>query len=314
MRVANGIYRFPTCLSQFEPIPLAGFLVVGKDGVVLIDSGLWAIERSIKPYLKSLGLSVKAVLAVIITHAHLDHTGGLSLLREINPDLEVLCSAAERKWVEDPELELQERWIERFPEPAQSLEGSLNLLGEGVSVSRTVAGGDVVDIGSKRLTIVEAAGHTSGHLAVFAEEDGVLFTGDAVQGVGIEHVAEPVHLPPLYEDVEHYSTTQERLKTLSAAQLLSSHHPLRRGQEVATFLDLSASFAKRIEDHVARIVTDFPGVSLATVGAELGHRLSTEQASRYEGALQLHALARCHLDRLTDTGVIHREGSKWRAA
>ena len=43
---------------------------------------------------------------------------------------------------------------------------------------RLLADGDILDFGRTRLTVVHTPGHTPGHISLYCEQEGVLFTGD----------------------------------------------------------------------------------------------------------------------------------------
>jgi hydroxyacylglutathione hydrolase len=51
-------------------------------------------------------------------------------------------------------------------------------------LDRTVAGGDVVDLGETRFSVIDAGGHTLGHIAYFDAADGVAFVGDTLFALG----------------------------------------------------------------------------------------------------------------------------------
>ncbi|MDQ2861765.1 MAG: hydroxyacylglutathione hydrolase, partial [Pseudomonadota bacterium] len=52
------------------------------------------------------------------------------------------------------------------------------------SLDRTVAGGDVVDLGQTRFQVIESGGHTLGHIAYFDPVDRVAFVGDTLFALG----------------------------------------------------------------------------------------------------------------------------------
>jgi hydroxyacylglutathione hydrolase len=51
-------------------------------------------------------------------------------------------------------------------------------------LDRTVAGGDVVDLGETRFCVIETGGHTLGHIAYFDAADAVAFVGDTLFALG----------------------------------------------------------------------------------------------------------------------------------
>jgi len=51
-------------------------------------------------------------------------------------------------------------------------------------LDRTVAGGDVVDLGQTRFRVIETGGHTLGHIAYFDSADAIAFVGDTLFALG----------------------------------------------------------------------------------------------------------------------------------
>ncbi|MGI9169358.1 MAG: hydroxyacylglutathione hydrolase [Caulobacteraceae bacterium] len=51
-------------------------------------------------------------------------------------------------------------------------------------LDRTVAGGDTVDLGQTRFTVIESGGHTLGHIAYFDPADRIAFVGDTLFALG----------------------------------------------------------------------------------------------------------------------------------
>jgi hydroxyacylglutathione hydrolase len=96
-----------------------------------------------------LGVQLEAIL---VTHHHQDHTGGVAALRE-----------ATGAQVFGPLLE-------QVPEPLMRL-----------------TGGDVIELLGWRLQVIDVPGHTAGHIAFYAEPEGqdpVLFCGDTLFSAG----------------------------------------------------------------------------------------------------------------------------------
>ena len=92
------------------------------------------------------------LVAILVTHHHHDHTGGVAALRE-----------ATGAQVFGPLLE-------QVPEPLIRL-----------------TGGDVIELLGWRLQVIDVPGHTAGHIAFYAEPEGqnpVLFCGDTLFSAG----------------------------------------------------------------------------------------------------------------------------------
>src|SRR5262249_53573893 len=61
--------------------PSAAYVIETSEGLVLVDSGLERNAGLLKSQLELLKLDWKQVRAVLITHAHIDHSGGAEYMR-----------------------------------------------------------------------------------------------------------------------------------------------------------------------------------------------------------------------------------------
>ena len=62
--------------------PSAAYVVETSDGLILVDSGLAADAAPLKSQMAELGLDWRRLRAILLTHAHGDHTGGAEALRD----------------------------------------------------------------------------------------------------------------------------------------------------------------------------------------------------------------------------------------
>jgi len=186
--VARGVYQ----------VGLRGvsvFLIDAGDGLVLVDAGLKGSPPRITEAIYSLGRLPQDVVAIVVTHTHRDHVGGLAEMKR-RTGAEVWMHPADAALVRDglygrpfgPGHDRASRAVSR----------AMNLLppskGEPVAVAHEVSDGEVLPFDGLRA--VHTPGHTAGHLALLLpREGGVLFVGDAASNM--------LHpgLSPLNEDV-----------------------------------------------------------------------------------------------------------------
>ena len=133
------------------------YLVTGEKAAVFIDAGydVQADVDSLAMHWDDAGRP--PVAAIVVTHRHLDHAGGVRRLAGATGG--VVTATAEEK----PHIE------EAFP---------------GAVVGRTVADREVMDLGGVTLEFVHTPGHTMGSVCIYYREERLLFTGDTVLGTG----------------------------------------------------------------------------------------------------------------------------------
>lgn len=150
------------------------FIVETDAGLVLIDSGLPRRHSRIVDALKAIDRSPADIVAILLTHAHADHTGGAAALtrsseaRVLAPVLDAPAIAGQTSVPPPPILDRPWlRWLVRFVPSA-----------EPVPAPEIGAPGPVPDLPG--LTAIPTPGHTPGHMSYLLEShDGILFVGDA---------------------------------------------------------------------------------------------------------------------------------------
>ena len=88
----EGIYRLRV---PFEGIYTSVFLITSEGGAILVDCATTAedVDEVILPALKGMGYEASQLRAILLTHRHGDHAGGLPRLLEHAPNPEVIADA-----------------------------------------------------------------------------------------------------------------------------------------------------------------------------------------------------------------------------
>ena len=171
MKIIDNVFTVPGVVAN-------PYILVDTDGLTVIDTGLPRSEKKILAYVASLGKSARDVKRIILTHSDLDHVGGLAALqkatgartyagkieadsiaagkpsREINPSgfsLRRILFTLMRPFFKATPFQVDE------------------ILTDGQTLP--VLGG---------LRVLDTAGHTPGHISLFAPAVDILFCGDSM--------------------------------------------------------------------------------------------------------------------------------------
>ena len=222
-------FSVPTPLGDL-PRSVNLWLLVGEC-IVVIDSGVAGSERRVAAYLQGLGRSVAEIDWLLLTHSHPDHIGAAAALVELS-GCQVAAHAAERDWIEDPQLQARQR-----PVP-----GFAGLVQGAVAVTRELDDGEVLKFdGLPELTVLHTPGHSRGSLSLWAAQAGWLVSGDAIPVPGDL---------PIFDDFAAARAALQRLRACTPQLLLSSWQEEVRGPGAARRLEAATAWLEQLATRV----------------------------------------------------------------
>ena len=89
IKECDGIYRLKV---QYTTVYTSIFLIETELGALLVDTASYDedIDGCLLPALEKMNIKLSEIYAIVITHNHFDHSGGLKRILEIAPDLRVI--------------------------------------------------------------------------------------------------------------------------------------------------------------------------------------------------------------------------------
>jgi hydroxyacylglutathione hydrolase len=186
-------------------------LVRGNSGCVLVDAGLPGSAVRVQRALLKLGLTFQDVKAIVITHAHVDHAGGASELRDktrasiIAHEADLPYYKREKPMNFCPTGRVG-RYFLRTPLPHQSY--------KAFEPDILLSGGDTFDLSKFGVAGVvrHTPGHTAGSLSVTLASDEAMVGDLVASGILIGGIVRINHAiqPPFEEDTP--ATARELLR------------------------------------------------------------------------------------------------------
>jgi len=218
-QLADGVWHLK-CLPGL-PWAVNAYLLAG----VLIDAGCRQSSRRLMRQLEG-----HEVTAHALTHAHPDHQGAS---RDVCERLGIpfWCPEADIPAAEDPNV-----IREREPDKFMAMFYWRIFHGPGHKVDKAIKQGDEV-AGFK---VIDAPGHSAGHVVFWRESDRVLITGDVLTNIdqftGMPGLREPK--PTLTPDPQRNRESARKLAALEPQLVCFGHGaPLRDTRKFIDFIE-----------------------------------------------------------------------------
>ena len=187
--LASGLdYVDLNFLGRAEIIATA--ILHGPPGVALVDPGPATTLANLTAALEKKGIRFGDVRQILVTHIHLDHSGGVGSIVEQHPHIEVVVHGRGAPHLADPTKllasagrlyaqDMDRLWGDVKPVPAKNL--------------RVVEGGETLTVVGREVRIEYTPGHASHHVSYLDTAARVAFVGDTA---GIRKGSGAYVMPP----------------------------------------------------------------------------------------------------------------------
>ena len=209
--IAPNVYRIPLPFARISSVNVFAF--IASDGVRLIDAGPMEAPgiESLYAQLASLGLGIRDIREVFVSHGHGDHFGGSERMGEAGA--RVLDDAQRGAGRPRP-------IVARAPWPAID-DSRLLAWGELPPFSDPVHDGQQLDWGVAQLEVIWSPGHTPGLACLYEPDLQLLFTSDHVMRRDESQIS--IASPHSFDRFGAYLASVRKLKATPAQTVLPGH-------------------------------------------------------------------------------------------
>jgi len=268
---------------------VASALLESQGHLSLVDPGPASTFETVHEQLRSRGIAVGDLNAILLTHIHLDHAGATGSLVRENPGLPVyvhkngaphmidpskLLASAGRLWGDD----LQRLFGTTLPVPAENL--------------RILEGGETLKLGEREIGVAYTPGHASHHVSYFDEKEGVAFVGDTA-GVRIENG--PYILPatpPPDIDLELWDLSLTKILARRPTRMFLTHYGFAENppEHIVEFRGRLRRWAKMAEKSLQESANETTAAEafVAAARADMRGHLANEELEHYVSSAGLN--------------------------
>ncbi|BBH24801.1 putative metallo-hydrolase YybB [Paenibacillus baekrokdamisoli] len=156
-QISEHIWSLKTWLL----IPIHVWVVVEKDGVILVDAGMGLMTKGILSFIDK--LQAGPLKAIVLTHGHSDHVGAIKRIQQQH-QVPVYAHRIEMPYMEG-----------KLPYPKRKKVEQTVAAGLAIPLKEE-ASGELELVGGLRPYLTP--GHSPGHVVYYHEQDQVMLAGD----------------------------------------------------------------------------------------------------------------------------------------
>lgn len=197
-----------------------------EEEMVLIDCGYPNFLPLIKAEAEREGLDISNLTKIIITHHDFDHMGALAEFKRAYPELKVLSSVEDEKYVSGKEKSLRLQQAESIYHslPEDQKEGAMGFQKllesiENVDVDICLRDKDFFSC-CGGIEVVATPGHMPGHISIYVKDSKTLIAGDALV---IENEELVIANPQYTLDIEEAKKSVEKLLNYDIDRVICYH-------------------------------------------------------------------------------------------
>ncbi|HTY74907.1 MAG TPA: MBL fold metallo-hydrolase [Candidatus Nanoarchaeia archaeon] len=168
MQIVDGIHLVDEASANMAQSNV--YLLVNGKELVVVDTGTPGNAKKTIEYIRKISHEPADVIAIIITHYHMDHTGSVKELKEMLPNAKVAVHEADADFVSGKK---------QPPKPKTLLLKAVSSFVKIEPVTVDIVLNESNNIA--QLKVVHTPGHTPGSIALLDEKRKAIFVGDTLR-------------------------------------------------------------------------------------------------------------------------------------
>lgn len=256
-KVADGLWY----LGREES---GSYVLEGNDCSILINGGLSYILPDVLKQMKEFGIDAGKIKKFLILHSHFDHIGIVPYFKRTYPGIEAFASKRAWEILAMPKaINIANTFSKSVAEKMNAAAGleKYDLDWRDDFTGTTLVEGDTIDLGGRKLQIMETPGHTGCSISAYEPGLKALFPSDAM-GIPFKDIV----FPSANTDFTQYQQTLERYKPLAVNYMCADHYGYVTGEEAARFTDMTIQEARNLRaqmENVYRSIGDIDAAAKA---------------------------------------------------
>ena len=193
MEVVPGVHQLRIPITDNPLGHINAYLVQGDKGCLLVDTG-WNTDEafsSLNAQLQALGLGLRDIAMVVVTHVHADHYGLAGRIRQNSPT-RFAFHLWEKALIESRYIDFRDlqgkigQFLRKHgapPDTTSPLQTASMPALDFVTVAwpdEVLYGGEVFTVGEFQLEVIWTPGHSPGHVCLYEPSKKLLFAGDHI--------------------------------------------------------------------------------------------------------------------------------------
>ena len=320
-QAAKNIFRIPVALPGNPLKELNSYLITDAERCLLVDTGfrLEACRDALLDGLRQLGIAPDSV-DIFLTHLHADHSGLAPeiigpgrriyisetdgrMLSRIPPKNDNAPGEHANRWSRIKERDILAGMPPEIVNNIEAISPAIANAPPGGAEYTMLKNGDSLRAGGYTLRCILTPGHTPGHMCLWDETHGLMFTGDHVL---FDITPNITAWPEVDDSLGDYLDSLRYIRGYPVKTPLPGHR--KPGDFHERIDELFKHHSTRLAE-VENIVRTCPGLTAYDIAGRMNWKIRAKNWNEFPAAQKIFAVGEClsHLDYLLKRGIIKRE-------